>query len=142
MAALNCASSELGIDSPELGWGFCYPEGWHLVEREANTSSPPGVDTTLDVVGPDGLFGFMIVGSYERGSSADLAAWLASNEPADAQGTPISWGNAQSAVQVTGQLRRYAITKHRVYMLTLRQGAQNLDLDAAMGMRLQTWRFA
>jgi hypothetical protein len=140
-AGLHCQPDDHGLDVPELGWGFCYPSGWHFVEREATTTTPAGVDTTLDVVGSDGLFGFMIIGSYERGSAADLASWLAANAPADADDQSIAWGNAQSAVEVKGQLRRYALTRHRVYLLSLRQGANNLDLDAEMSKRLGTWNF-
>jgi hypothetical protein len=33
------------------------------------------------------------------------------------------------------------MTSHRVYALTLREGAGNLDLEAAMQPRLSSWSF-
>ena len=89
----------------------------------------------------DGLFGFMIIGSYDRGDSQSLKAWLADNEPDDTDTTPIQWGNATEAVAVNGQLKRYALSPHRVYLMSIREGAGNLDLDGAMSQRLQYWVF-
>jgi hypothetical protein len=138
---LRCSGDDVPLNVVTLGWGFCHPKGWSIVQRSISTSAPVGVDTTLDVVASDGFFGFMIVGSYERGGAADLKAWLASNAPGDTDVQPITWGNAAEAVQVNGQLKRYALTGHRVYALTEREGAGNLDVDAAMQPRLSTWSF-
>lgn len=139
---LHCAAQDHGLNLQQLGWGFCYPADWKYIEREVGTTSPPGVDTTLDIVGAtNGLFGFMIIGSYDRGSSASLQAWLADNAPDDTDTTPIHWGNASEAVAVNGQLKRYALSRHRVYLMNIREGSGNLDLDAAMSQRLQYWVF-
>jgi hypothetical protein len=139
--ASRCAGDDVELDVLTLGWAFCHPKGWSIVQRSIATSTPAGVDTTLDVVGSDGFFGFMIVGSYQRGNAATLKDWLATNEPDDTQVDPITWANATEAVSVRGQLKRYAMTGRRVYALTLREGAGNLDLDAAMQPRLATWSF-
>ena len=139
--ASPCAGDDVELDVLTLGWAFCHPKGWSIVQRSIATSNPQGVDTTLDVVAGDGFFGFMIVGSYQRGNAASLNDWLAANAPGDAQVEPIAWANATQAVSVKGQLRRYAMTSHRVYALTLREGAGNLDLEAAMQPRLTSWSF-
>ena len=139
---LHCAPADHGLNLQQLGWGFCYPADWKYIEREVGTTAPQGVDTTLDIVGAkDGLFGFMIIGSYDRGDSTSLKAWLADNEPDDTDTTPIHWGNSTEAVAVNGQLKRYALTPHRVYLMNIREGTGNLDLDAAMSQRLQYWVF-
>ena len=139
---LKCAPADHGLNLQQLGWGFCYPADWKYIEREVGTTAPHGVDTTLDIVGAkDGLFGFMIIGSYDRGDSQSLKAWLADNEPDDTDTTPIQWGNATEAVAVNGQLKRYALSPHRVYLMSIREGAGNLDLDCAMSQRLQYWVF-
>lgn len=140
-AAAHCPGDDVELDVLSLGWSFCHPKGWSIVQRNIATSAPAGVDTTLDVVGSDGFFGFIIVGSYQRGSAATLKDWLTANEPGDADVQPITWGNAREAVSVTGQLKRYALTDRRVYALTLREGVGNLDLEAAMRPRLTTWSF-
>lgn len=137
----RCADGDVELDVLSLGWAFCHPKDWSIVQRNIPTQAPPGVDTTLDVVAGDGFFGFIIVGSYERGSAASLQDWLAANEPGDTKVSPITWGNAREAAEVDGQLKRYALTDHRVYALTLREGAGNLDLDAALKPRLSTWSF-
>ena len=138
---LACTGDDVPLNVLTLGWGFCHPKGWSIVQRSIATTAPPGVDTTLDVVASDGFFGFMIVGSYQRGSAATLKEWLAANEPDDADVEPIAWGNAREAVQVRGQLKRYALTDRRVYALTEREGAGNLDVEGAMQPRLTTWNF-
>lgn len=137
----RCAGDDVELDVLTLGWAFCHPKGWSIVQRSIATSNPQGVDTTLDVVAGDGFFGFMIVGSYQRGNAASLNDWLAANAPDDTQVEPIAWANASQAVSVKGQLKRYAMTSHRVYALTLREGAGNLDLEAAMQPRLSSWSF-
>lgn len=140
-AGLRCQGDDHGLNVAQLGWGFCYPSTWKFREREVSTSAPTGVDTTLDIVGDQGLFGFMIIGSYDRHNAASLKEWLSTNEPDDQDATSIQWGNAKEAVQVTGQLKRYAMTSSRVYLLNEREGAGNLDLEAAMSKRLSSWSF-
>lgn len=139
---LHCQGDDHGLNVEQLGWGFCYPSSWKFRERDVSTTSPAGVDTTLDIVGAQGFFGFMIIGSYDRRGAASLSEWLAGNQPADRNAKPIQWGNAVEAVQVTGQLRRYAMTKSRVYLLNEREGAGNLDLEAEMSKRLSNWYFS
>ena len=138
---LRCSGGDNKVSDANLGWGFCYPATWHLRERAIGTTTPAGVDTTFDVIADGGLFGFMIVGSYDRASAPDLAAWLKSNEPGDGPTDPIRWGPATEAVQVRGTLKRYALASGRVYLLDLRQGADNLQLDAEMAKRLDAWVF-
>jgi hypothetical protein len=141
-AGLHCAASDHGLNLQQLGWGFCYPSDWKYIEREVGTTAPHGVDTTLDIVGSkDGLFGFMIIGSYDRGNALSLKDWLAANAPDDTDTAPIQWGNSKEAVAVNGQLKRYALSPHRVYLMNIRVGAGNLDLDAAMAQRLKYWIF-
>lgn len=141
-AAFRCPGDDVPVNVLSLGWAFCRPKGWSIVQRSIPTSAPVGVDTTLDVVASDGFFGFMIIGSYQRGDAPDLKSWLSANEPTDTDVQPITWANAREAVAVNGQLKRYALTDHRVYALTEREGAGNLDLDSAMQPRLATWAFA
>ena len=141
-AGLHCAASDHGLNLQQLGWSFCYPGDWRYIEREVGTTAPRGVDTTLDITGAtDGLFGFMIIGSYDRGNAASLNDWLAANAPDDADTSPIQWGNSAEAAAVNGQLKRYALGSHRVYLMNIREGAGNLDLDTAMKQRLQYWIF-
>ncbi len=140
-AGLRCEATDHGLNVQQLGWGFCYPEGWRFRERDTSTTSPQGVDTTLDIVGRDGLFAFVIIGSYSRGSATSLSDWLARNAPDDQAGDPITWGNARQAVKVHGQLKRYALTDHRVYMLYEREGSGNLDVETEMSKRLGSWVF-
>jgi hypothetical protein len=141
-AGLHCQADDHGLNVVQLGWGFCYPATWKFREREVSSPAPTGVDTTLDIVGDQGFFGFMIIGSYDRNGAATLKAWLAANAPDDQDATAIAWGNALEAVQVTGQLKRYAMTAGRVYLLNEREGAGNLDLDAEMSKRLPSWSFS
>ena len=156
----RCNQGDHAYDDAQFGWALCYPGTSRFTQRFQRSDSPPGTDSTFDVVNeppcaspaepggrpvcpPDeGLFGFMIVGTYARGSSGSLADWLKSAEPGDTSTDPISWGNALEAVAVKGTTRRYALTQHQVVLLDLRSGAGNLDLNAAMSDRLQTWRFS
>jgi hypothetical protein len=141
-AGLHCQAADHGLNLQQLGWSFCYPSDWKYIEREVGTTAPHGVDTTLDITGSkDGLFGFLIIGSYDRGNAVSLKDWLAANAPDDADTAPIQWGNSTEAAAVNGQLKRYALSPHRVYLMNIREGAGNLDLDAAMKQRLQYWIF-
>ena len=159
-AGAKCTQGDHAYGDAQLGWAFCYPGTWRFNERFQRSDAPPGTDATFDVVNeppcaspsvpggrpacpPEaGLFGFMIVGTYQRGSANSLADWLKASEPGDAATEAITWGNAVETVRVKGTTRRYALTQHQVVLLDLRSGAGNLDLDAAMSGRLQTWKFS
>ena len=162
-ADLKCAAGDHGYEDPQAGWGFCYPGGWKYIERSQSSQSPPGLDLTFDVtfapaspvpcVSPSpveagatpragacsGQFAFMIISTYERGSSSDLAAWVAANLKPDQQVTPISWGNAVEAGQLPDG-RRVALTQHHIVILDLHSGL--LDLETEMSARLSTWKFS
>ncbi len=145
---IQCPSGDHGLDEVELGWGFCYPGTWKYRERLQNTARPRGVDATFDIVnatgapGPtDGLFGFMIIGTYEKGDSADLEAWAKANLGDSLDLSPITWGNAKAAYAVGLTHQRIALTAHHVVVMDVREGQGNLALDDAMAQRLATWRF-
>ena len=156
----KCDQGDHAYTDAQLGWAFCYPGTWRFNERFQRSDVPPGTDATFDVINEPpcsspplpggrpvcpadaGLFGFMIVGTYQRGSAASLGDWLKASEPADTDTDAINWANALQAVQVKGSTRRYALTQHQVVLLDLRSGAGNLDLDAAMSGRLKTWKFS
>jgi hypothetical protein len=83
----------------------------------------------------------MIVSTFDRGESANLAAWESANlKPAQA-GRPIQWGNAQEAARLDDG-RRIALTAHHVVILELRSGPSYLDLETPMSARLATWKFS
>lgn len=145
--AFTCPGDDHSLQEISLGWSFCYPSIWRYRERFQPSSAPKGVDTTLDIVvvsptpGPDeGEFGFVIIGSYDS-EGLSLSDWATKNLGPGLKLDPIQWGNADSAVQVDGQLTRLAISGNRVYELDLHQGAGNLSLDDAMKSRLGSWRF-
>ncbi len=159
---LKCAEGDHGYDDPQAGWGFCYPGSWRYIERSQSSQSPPGLDLTFDVTfapptpvpcvspspvsaGPtprvaacSGQFAFMIISTYERGSSSDLATWISANLKPPTQVTPIPWGNAVEAGLLPDG-RRVALTQHHVVILDLHSGL--LDLETEMAARLNTWKF-
>ncbi len=150
-ADLKCASGDHGYEDP-LGWGFCYPATWKYIERSQHVDAPRGVDLTFDITclsqcrmstpspGPaNNLFGFMIVSTYERAGSFDLANWVNVNlKPVPTLET-ISWGNALEAARLPDG-RRIALTPHFVIVLDVRSGP--LDVEGEMASRLSTWKFA
>ncbi|TMC86480.1 MAG: hypothetical protein E6J06_00695 [Chloroflexi bacterium] len=154
-ADLKCSKADHPYEDPQAGWGFCYPAGWKYVERSQATQSPPGLDLTFDITdatcaspaagvapqcSPDaGLFGFMIISTYERGSSADLTSWLDTNLTHPPANDPISWGNSLQAVRLADG-RRVALTPHHVVILELHPSP--LDLETQMSSRLATWKFS
>ena len=149
VAEKKCSADDHYIDEISLGWSFCYPSSWRYRERFQPSKDPQGVDATFDIVvnsgtpGPDqGAFGFMIVGSYDRGGIADLTAWAAKYLPDGTKLASISWGNAIAAATVTGGHERLAMTDHRIYVLDVHEGQGNLSLDTEMGKRLSSWKFA
>ena len=132
-----------GIDEVQFGWSWCYPSSWKFQERLQPSSRPSGVDVTFDIVNdlPRGLpgsgdFGFLIVGTYQIGSAADLQSWVAANIGSGEQLTSISWGNARNAGQDAGG-RRFAITSSHVVEMDVRGEA----IAAEMGKRLDSWKF-
>ena len=150
-ADLKCAGGDHGYSDP-LGWGFCYPATWRYIERSQHVDAPKGVDLTFDITclsqcrtstpspGPaNNLFGFMIVSTYERGGSFDLANWVNVNFKPVPQLETISWGNAVEAARMTDG-RRIALTPHFVVVLDVRSGP--LDVEDEMSSRLATWKFA
>lgn len=154
---LKCANGDHGFEDLQAGWGFCYPSTWKYQERSQGSQSPPGLDLTFDITdvpctsptggsarpvcSPDaGLFAFMIISTYERGTSTSLAAWEQANLPLVPAGQTISWANAVEAAQLADG-RRIALTAHHVVILDLHSGQGHLDLESQMSSRLNTWKF-
>jgi hypothetical protein len=88
-----------------------------------------------------GLFGFMIISTFERGTSPDLASWMLANlKPVPTVGQAIAWGNSTEADRLSDG-RRIALTQHHVVILDLRTTLNQLDLETLMSSRLNTWVF-
>ena len=155
---LKCASGDGPTEDPQAGWGFCHPGTWKYIERSQASTSPPGLDLTFDITdvpcspAPSGsgqpscstdagLFAFMIISTYERGSASNLADWELANLGPGAATQPISWGNAVEAGRLADG-RRIALTPHHVVILDLRSGQGHLDLETQMSARLDTWKFS
>jgi len=184
-ADLHCTGGDHGFEDTQVGWGFCYPATWKYNER-AQSISPNELDLTFDITdipcaSPSpvagggasprpvcspgaGLFAFMIISTYSRGNSTNLAAWVQTNlvppqpspspqvspspqaspsplpSPTPITLVPIDWGNsAEAALLPDG--RRIALTPHQVVIMDLRSGQGLLDLEAEMSKRLRTWKF-
>jgi hypothetical protein len=160
---LKCAEGDTGYEDPQTGWGFCHPATWRYIEKAQSSQSPDPVrlDLTFDItdtgvfcttpspvatgVSPTPscaqyLFAFMIISTYERGSSSSLADWVQQNLQPVPTLQPIDWGNATEAAQLSDK-RRIALTPHLVVILDLRSGVGQLDLEAQMSARLNTWLF-
>jgi hypothetical protein len=147
-AGVKCPAGDHGLRERQLGWSFCYPGTWKFRERVQQSPAPVGVDDTFDIVdvppnpSPEqGKFGFVIIGTYVRGDSPDLATWVKRYVGEEVVLERISWGNAKEAALVTGTNRRYALTPNHVVMLDPRSGSGNLDVATLMAQRLGTWRF-
>jgi hypothetical protein len=155
-ADLNCKNGDHPVEDPQAGWGFCYPGSWRYIERSQPSQSPPGLDLTFDITdysctspapgggapvcsGDAGLFAFMVVSTYERGGSTDLASWIQSNLTNPPASESIGWGNSVEAVKLADG-RRIALTQHHVVILDLRPGP--LNLEGEMSSRLNTWKFS
>ncbi len=184
-ADLNCTGGDHGFEEVQPGWGFCYPKFWRYTERAQESLTPPGLDVTLNITvcassdaslpcskpaagaspPPDvGSFAFMIISTYERGSSTSLASWVETNltpHPTPSPGASptasptsqpspstspqatlqsIQWGNAIEAARMADG-KRIALTQHHVVILELRSGLDLLDLETPMSARLSTWKF-
>ena len=174
---LKCHNGDHAFEDNVAGWGFCYPGTWKYNLHAQSFPDPPELDLVFDVTNvpcpipsnqspaaqctaPDaGLFGLMIVYTYQRGNAATLSDWIQVNlmprlpspsgspspsttpSPSAAPaGDPITWGNAKEALHLTDG-RRIALTTTHVVILELRSGAGNLDMEAAMAPRLGTWKF-
>jgi len=156
-ADLKCATGDHGFEDQQAGWGFCYPDTWRYTERAQAYPSPRELDLTFDITfapspavacpnpRPPGTgacpgdFAFMILSTYERGSSADLASWFDANQKTAPQLEEISWGNALEAARLPDG-RRVALTPHQVVIMDLHSGL--LDLETEMSSRLGTWKFS
>jgi hypothetical protein len=154
---LKCSSGDHGFEDSQAGWGFCYPGTWKYQEKAQSTQSPVELDLTFNItdIGAEnsGLFAFMIISTFERGGSANLAAWERVNLPSVPEGQSISWGNAAEAVKLSDG-RRIALTQNHVVIMDLHSGQLtgctsslgtptpcHLDLEAQMSMRLNSWKF-
>lgn len=159
-ADLKCASGDHGYSDQQLGWAFCYPSTWRYTEKIQATDSPTGVDLTFAITclsnckpqcpspSPDqpppsctpgpGLFGFMIISTYDRAGAGTLSGWLAAKLPHATLGDSIDWGNAVEAAKLSDG-RRAALTQHDVVILDVHPSL--LDLDGEMASRLNTWKF-
>lgn len=152
---LNCGGGDHGFEDVQAGWGFCYPGSWKYNERSQASQTPPGLDLTFEITdapcttppaggkpncSPNaGDFAFMIISTYERGSSTDLGSWVQANLPStETVGPAIVWGNAQQAAKLSDG-RRIALTPHHVVIMDLHSGL--LDLESVMSSRLYTWKF-
>lgn len=156
-ADLKCSQGDHGYEDAQAGWGFCYPGTWRYTERAQSSQSPDGLDLTFDITyAPPspvpcgdtrpagstpcpGDFAFMIVSTYQRGSSSDLGTWVSANMRTTSQLDPIAWGNAQEAGRFQDG-RRIALTPHHVVIMELHSGL--LDLETEMAARLGTWKFS
>jgi hypothetical protein len=163
---IKCAAGDHGFSDSQVGWGFCYPSTWRYNEKSQASSTPLGLDLTFDITdipcveasaapgGPPvapvcspnaGLFAFMIISTYERGSSTSLTGWVQANGKDVAIGpaavlSPIPWGDATEAFKLDDG-RRIALTAHHVVILDMHSGQGHLDLEAEMSTRLNTWKF-
>jgi len=82
----------------------------------------------------------MIISTYERGSSANLAAWEQANMKTVPTSETIKWSNAVEAAKLADG-RRIALTEHHVVILDLSRNGL-LDLELQMSSRLNTWKFS
>ena len=155
---LKCSSGDHGFEDQQAGWGFCYPGTWRYQEKAQSTQGPPlELDLTFNITdigaANSGLFAYMIISTFERGSSTNLATWEQANLPAVPEGLNISWGNATEAVKLSDG-RRIALTQSHVVIMDLHSGQLtgcttnlgtptpcHLDLEAQMSSRLDTWKF-
>jgi hypothetical protein len=129
------------------------------VQKLQATDSPSGVDLTFEITcltdckpqcptpesgtpascpAETGLFGFMIISTYDRGGASDLGSWLVANLPHASRGGPLGWGNSLEAARLADG-RLVALTPHDVVILDVHPSL--LDLGGEMSSRLGTWKF-
>ena len=167
---MNCVAGDHGFSDPQVGWGFCYPGTWQYNEKSQPDTIPPGLDLTFGITdvpctqpstapgspsaAPSclpgaGLFGFMIVSTYQRGDSTSIVSWVQANGKNVSISqtvvmSAISWGDSSEAYKMDDG-RRIALTPHHVVILDLHSnvssGAGHLDLEGLMSTRLYTWKF-
>jgi hypothetical protein len=159
---IKCPAGDKGFSDTEAGWGFCWPNTWKYTERSQGNATQNRLDLTFDITDVPcvqgspvagstprpicspgaGLFAFMIISTFERGNSTNLASWMQANLPGPPTltQTAITWGNATEAGRLSDG-RRIALTAHHVVILDLRSGVGQLDLESAMSARLDTWKF-
>ncbi len=157
---LKCTGGDHGFEDDQAGWGFCYPGTWRyqLRSQGSQSPSPAELDLTFDITdipcasptpgggapvcSPDaGLFAFMIVSTFDRGSADSLSDWEAANLQPVPEAQPIQWGNSVDAARFADG-RRIALTAHHVVILDLHSGLCHLDLETEMSARLATWKFS
>jgi len=165
---IQCSATDHAFEDAQAGWGFCYPGTWRYNERAQGNTGPTRLDLTFDVtdtqagcpascpncvapspapgvtppacVRTSGLFGFMIISTYERLNAPDLVTWMTNTFPSVPDRQAIVWGNASEADQLADG-RRIALTPARVVIMELRSGQGQLDLETEMSSRLNTWKF-
>jgi hypothetical protein len=159
---LNCPSTDSGFEDGQAGWGFCYPVTWKYLERVANPvdAGPTHLDILLSITdvpcvqgspiadatprptcAPNaGLFGLMVISTYDRAGAANLTGWMQTNLKPVPTGQPIQWGDATEAMQLTDG-RRIALTPHHVVVMELRFNKDGLNLESLLSPRLNTWKF-
>jgi len=156
---LNCPSGDHGYEDTQAGWGFCYPGFWNFAVRSQGYQSPlpPQLDLTFDITdvrrpcpggaasgancsGTSGYYGFMLISTYERGTSTTLAAWEQANMKTVPTSSPIKWGNAVEAAKFSDG-KRIALTQHHVVIMDLSRNGL-LDMELEMSTRLNTWKFS
>jgi hypothetical protein len=159
---LNCAATDHGFEDGQAGWGFCYPATWQYLERVANPvdagpthldillsitdvpcvpGTPIASETPRPVCQPNaGLFGLMVVSTYDRAGAPDLTTWMQTNLKPVPVGQLIQWGNATEADQLADG-RRIALTPNHVVVMELRFNKDGLNLESFMSTRLSTWKF-
>jgi hypothetical protein len=159
---LNCTSADHGFEDGQAGWGFCYPSTWQYLERVANPvdAGPTHLDILLSITdvpcvqgspiagatprptcAPNaGLFGLMVISTYDRAGASDLTTWMQTNLKPAPTGQSIQWGDATEAQQLSDG-RRIAMTAHHVVVMELRFNKDGLNLESFMSTRLNTWKF-
>jgi hypothetical protein len=157
---LNCPSGDHGYSDAAAAWGFCYPNTWRYNLRSQASTNPVRLDLTFDITdvpcvlsspvagqsphpicSPNaGLFGFMIISTFERGDAPDLVSWMKANLPSVPDRQAIVWGNAAEADRLSDG-RRIALTPHHVVIMDLRTTLNQLDMEGLMSARLNTWVF-
>jgi hypothetical protein len=159
---LNCVSGDHGFEDGQAGWGFCYPGTWQYLERVSNgtDAGPTHLDILLSITdvpcvqgspvagatprptcAPNaGLFGLMVISTYDRAGAADLATWMQANLKPVPVSESIQWGDATEAAHLADG-RRIALTPHHVVVMELRFAKDGLNLEALLSTRLGTWKF-